>query len=63
MTIKEAERRIKQAGGSPTVFWKWMEGQTMSLNDDGSTDVYEHDVERFIKYNCNPEKEPITDFD
>jgi len=63
MRIEEAEKAIKDAGGDVEVFWKWMYGQTMSLNDDGSTNVYEYDVERFIRYKCNPDNEPLNEWD
>ena len=63
MKVSEAESAIKKAGGSVETFWKWMQGQTMGLNEDGSTDVYEYDVKRFIRYNCDPKKEPLSDWD
>jgi hypothetical protein len=63
MTIKEAEQKIINSGGKIDVFWNWMKGQTMSLNPDGSTNVYDYDVDRFIRYKCDPKNEPIEDFD
>ena len=63
MTIKEAKQLIKKAGGSWSVFMKWMNGQTVGMNKDGSTDFYDYDVNRFIRYKCNPKNEPPEDFD
>jgi len=63
MNIKETESAIKKAGGSVEVFWKWMRGQTMGMNEDGSTNVYECDVDRFIRYKCNPNNEPVGEWD
>lgn len=63
MTIPEAEKEIIDAGGDLSVFWDWMQGQTMSLYSNGDTDVYEEDVERFIRYRCNPKNEPMAEFD
>lgn len=63
MTIKQAEEAVTKAGGSVEVFWDWMHGQTMGLNPDGSTDVYEYDVNRFIRYKCNPKNEPMSEMD
>jgi len=63
MSINEAEGKIKEAGGNVEVFWEWMNGQTMGMYPDGSTDVYEYDVNRFIRYKCNPKNEPIVEID
>lgn len=63
MKIKEAQQRIKEAGGKWKVFEKWMVGQTMGLNKDGSVDIYDDDVERFIRMNCNPKNENSAEFD
>lgn len=38
MKIKEAENKIKKAGGDVGVFWKWLREQTMELNEYGTTD-------------------------
>ena len=54
MTIAQAEAKIKEAGGSVDTFWEWMRGQTMALTDDGEMDVYDCDVDRFIRYKCDP---------
>jgi len=63
MTIKEAKAKIKEAGGAWKTFMYWMRGQTVGLNDDGSTNFYDGDVYRFIRYECDPKKEPTVDFD
>lgn len=63
MTISEAKNRIESAGGSWDVFNEWMTGQTVGIYPDGSTDIYEYDVNRFIRYNCKPKNEPLVDFD
>lgn len=63
MTIEQAETKIKESGGNVDVFWHWLRGQTVALNDDGSTDVYEYDVDRFIRYKCNPDNEPVDEMD
>jgi hypothetical protein len=53
MNTITAKQKIKQAGGKWSVFLKWMLGETVGLNKDGSTDWYEYDVQRFINYGCN----------
>lgn len=63
MTTKEAMQKIKDAGGSVNVFWEWMRGQTCGLNENGEVDIYDYDVDRFIRYKCDPKNEPSVDFD
>lgn len=63
MTEQQATKKIEEAGGDMKVFWDFMYGQTMGLNEDGTTDIYETDVERFIRYKCNPKNEPLYEFD
>ena len=63
MKIDKAVKMIKEAGGSWVDFQEWMIGQTMGLNEDGSTDYYDCDVERFISYKCNPKNETLNDWD
>jgi len=63
MTIKEAQEKITKAGGSVETFNKWMSGQTCGLKEDGTVDIYEYDVDRFIRYKCNSKNEPFWDFD
>ena len=63
MTITQAEDKIKQAGGSIEVFWQWMSGQTLGHAATGQTNVYEDDVDRFIRYGCNPNNEPLVEVD
>jgi hypothetical protein len=33
-------------------FWDYMRGQTIGLNDDGTTDIYDCDIDRFISGHC-----------
>ncbi len=61
-TIEEAERKVTEAGGSVETFNKWMRGQTCPVVDDEMA-YYQYDVDRFIKYKCDPKNEPIIDFD
>ena len=63
MTEKEVRSKIKKAGGNWRTFKKWMVGQTMGMNKDGSVDYYECDVDRFIEYKCNPRNEPLQAWD
>ena len=45
--MTEREVRDRLASVAWEAFVRWMHGQTMGFNDDGSTTYYEHDVERF----------------
>lgn len=63
MNESQAKSAIRKAGGSWDVFIEWMSGQTMRLNEDGTSDYYDRDVERYIRYGCNPANEPIIDYD
>jgi hypothetical protein len=63
MTEQQAQNKIEKAGGDMKVFWKWMSGQTMGLNEDGTTYIYDCDVDRFIRYKCDPKNEPLSDWD
>lgn len=63
MREKDARLKIYAAGGSWDVFNDWMRGQTVGMYEDGECDLYEYDVERFIRYKCNPKNEPTYDFD
>jgi len=63
MTQKQAEEMIIKAGGDINIFWDWMRGQTVGVYEDGSSNYYDYDVERFIRYKCNPKNEPSCDFD
>jgi hypothetical protein len=55
-------KRIEDAGGKWSVFLKWMAGQTVGMKN-GEVDYYNYDIERFIRYSCNPDNEPVEDFD
>lgn len=63
MKEQEAKKLIEEAGGSWEDFVSWMFGQTVGLNDDGSTDWYDWDVKRFIGYGCKAKNEPLGHFD
>lgn len=63
MTEKEAKIKIKEASGNWKVFQKWMIGQTVGMNPDGTADIYDYDVNRFIRYKCDPKNEPIWEVD
>jgi hypothetical protein len=47
MTEQQAKTRINQSGKNWDDFLEWMNGQTLGLNPDGTTDYYEYDVETF----------------
>lgn len=53
MTTQQAEKLITEAGLSVEEFWKFMEGKTLGLNEDGSTIVYDEDVRRFTSLDLN----------
>ena len=57
MTVEQAEKAIELAGGNKDLFWYWMSGQTLGMNDDLSTIVYENDVLRFIRNNTPKAKD------
>jgi len=61
MTTKEVKKLIK--GKDWDVFLDWMIGQTCSCYPDGTTNWYEHDVNRFIRYKCDPNNEPFAEWD
>ena len=63
MEEAQARQAIEKAGGSWDVFCEWMTGQTLGKDEDGETDFYDTDVERFIFYKCDPTNEPMIDFD
>lgn len=63
MTTQEAQNKIKKAGGKWEDFVDWMFGQTVGLYENGETNWYEYDVNRFISYKCNAKNEPLVDWD
>ena len=63
MTEQQAQNKIKEAGGSWETFSGWICGQTCGLNEDGTLDIYDCDVDRFIRYKCDPKNEQLNDFD
>ncbi|MDD5353491.1 MAG: hypothetical protein PHS93_10045 [Candidatus Omnitrophica bacterium] len=63
MNKEQAKQKIEEAGGSWDVFRRWMGGQTVGMNEDGTINYYDYDVNRFIEYKCNPDNEPLEEFD
>ena len=49
MTQKEVRIKLKKNGLTWRHFNEWMFGQTIGLNEDGTLDYYEWDVDRFIR--------------
>ena len=49
MTEKQVKDTLKEHNKKWKDFTHWMNGQTMGLNEDGTTDFYECDVDRFIR--------------
>ena len=49
MRVKTAKELIENEGLYWDDFLQWMSGQTMGLYEDGTTDIYNDDVMRFIK--------------
>ena len=48
MKITEVKTLLKMHGITTKEFNEFMRGQTVGINDDGSTNFYEYDVERFL---------------
>ena len=63
MKVDEVREAIEKAGGDWEVFCDWMYGQTMGMDENGEPDIYSHDVERFIRYKCDPKNEPPWEWD
>lgn len=49
MVKKKVLEKLKENNLKWSDFMKWMYGQTMGLNEDGTPDYYDWDVERFIR--------------
>jgi NOL1/NOP2/fmu family ribosome biogenesis protein len=49
MNQKELEKTLEANKLEIADFYKWMDGQTVGLDDKGETDWYDCDVERFIR--------------
>lgn len=62
LTGKQAKQMIKEAGGSWEVFEDWMIGQTAPFVN-GRLGYFRYDVERFIRYKCDPKNEPYIEWD
>jgi hypothetical protein len=55
MTVKETNEKLRENGKCVEEFWHWMKGKTVKHNDDFTEDIYEEDVDMFIR-----EKDTIT---
>ncbi len=62
MNAKDTRKRIEDQGGKWSIFQKWMNGQTVGMKN-GEVSYYNYDIERFLSYGCNPDNEPVEDFD
>lgn len=51
MTEKQVRNLLKKHGKTWEQFEYFMRGQTVGLNEDGSTNFYDCDVEKFLKWN------------
>ena len=49
MTEQEVKIRLKDSDKTWEEFLDWMIGQTVGMNEDGSTNWYEYDVDRFMR--------------
>lgn len=49
MTRKEVEKIIKENNLQLVDFDKFIENQTVGINEDGSVNYYRIDVERFVR--------------
>ena len=49
MNKQEVDKILKENNRTWEEFMEFMKGQTMGLNEDGSTDFYERDVAHFIE--------------
>lgn len=51
MTTPEAKSVIEDAGLDWDKFVEWMQGQTVGMYEDGSTNWYVYDVQRYVNGN------------
>ena len=64
MTQKEVEKIVTENNLDMKDFYKFIENQTVGVNDDGSTNFYETDVERFVRIGKQENKTAVgTIFD
>lgn len=63
MTTEQVEQKLKENNLSWDDFQNWMQGQTVGANEDGSTNWYDWDVERFIKHRLRNTKENSAEWD
>ena len=53
MSIEQTKELLNKYYLSWKEFLDWMQGQTLGLNEDGSTDIYDEDVLRYIEMKTN----------
>lgn len=58
MSEAEVRAALKAAGLTWESFERWITGQTIGLEPDGSARYYRHDVERFLHWG---ERTPVLD--
>ena len=63
MTFPEAKKRIEGEGLRYDTFTDWLVGQTIRMGSDGVFEVYDYDVERFIRYSKRGVPETSAEFD
>lgn len=56
MIESEVRKKLAENGLSWESFIVFMYGQTVGVNNDGSTDFFEWDVEKFIRVNTESTK-------
>ena len=50
MNEKQLRKILKENNRTWEEFLEWMHGQTMSADENGETNYYDWDVDRFIKH-------------
>lgn len=63
MTTEQVRQKLLDHNVSWDQFAKWMEGQTVGVYPDGSTDWYDYDVHRFIRHTLQRSKENSAEWD
>jgi len=59
---QQAMDKIEKAGGSWEAFCDWIIGQTAPIIN-GKLGYYKYDVDRFIRYKCDPKNESYIEWD
>lgn len=49
MKEQQVKKLLKENNYTWDQFIEWMQGQTVGINEDGSTDYFDGDVEKFIR--------------